>query len=82
MTANSYTGFINTNRLYETIASVASFSFTSGKKYVIQVRGSAEIKIANAEFEVRNEKFEYDAGDDTIYIKTDGVGCTLTILEG
>jgi hypothetical protein len=79
MTILSYTGTVNTNA-YKTIAEVASVTFTEGKTYAMQIQNLANIKIADAEFTIKNEKFKYTATSDDIYIKTYG-DVILTILE-
>ena len=72
-----------TNNSYETIASLADITLTSGKSYSMQIQNRAAIKIADAEFAFNNEKFCFTQGDDSIYIKSiDSVyPATLTILE-
>ena len=80
--ANSTTKTINTNDEFVTVASAADFTFTNGVTYTMQVQNTAYIKIADAVFSVRDEKFSYKATSDTLYIKTSGVcSCVLTILE-
>ena len=91
--ANSFTGNISTNGSFVTIESVtvgvtgSNFTgFTSGKIYTMCIENSAYIKISDAIFPIHNEKFQYKAGDDDIYIKTDysstnNISCLLTILE-
>ena len=89
MTANSITTEINTNGEWELITDVATgdnFSgFTEGKTYSISIENSAEIKIADAIFPFRNEKFSFTMGDDAPYIRTNyfdnNCSCTLAILE-
>ena len=82
MTANSFTGEINTNNEFETIESQADgFTFTVGKVYTMQVQNSAYFKVSDAEFYLSNEKFQYKAGTDDLYIKTNTLGVILTILE-
>ena len=81
--ANSYTGVINTNSVYEKVADVTGFTFTEGAKYTMQVLNSCYLKIGNAEFYINSEKFQYTVTADDLYIKTlYSVGCKLTILEG
>lgn len=83
MTIQSFTGRINTNNEFVTVESVATgVTFTVGNTYTMNVSNSAEVKVANAIFPITNEKFQYKAGADDLYIKTqDGYTCTLTILE-
>ena len=82
MAANSFTGEINTNNEFETIESQADgFTFTVGKVYTMQVQNSAYFKVSDAEFYLSNEKFQYKAGTDDLYIKTNTLGVILTILE-
>lgn len=80
--ANSYTGEINTNGIFEKVADVTDFTFTEDAIYTMQVQNSCYLKIGNAEFYVSNEKFQYTATADDLYIKTNTLGCVLTILEG
>lgn len=82
MTIQSYTGSINTNNEYVSVASETGVTFTNGNSYTMQVQNSAYLKIGDAEFYVSNEKFQYKAGSETLYIKTSLSGCVLTILEG
>jgi len=79
---NSYTGIIDTNGEFVKVAEVADFTFTQNAKYVMQIQNQAYIKIADAVFSVANEKFQYTATSDDLYIKTNAGSCILTILEG
>ena len=82
MVANSWTGEINTSGEYIAVTSLTdNFVFTESKSYTMQVQNSCYLKIANAEFYISNEKFQYKATSDTLYIKTPSFGCVLTILE-
>lgn len=80
--ANSYTGLIKTNGEWVKVSVATNFVFTAGVKYVMQVQNSCYLKIGNAEFQVSNEKFQYTATEDDLYIKVNYGSCTLTILEG
>lgn len=80
MTANSFTGSINTDGQYKTLSSATGFTFTNDKTYAMQVQNIAYLKISDAEFLFNNEKFYYTANSDGIYIKTNGYA-TITILE-
>lgn len=81
MTAVSYTGSINTNGSFETVANLTSLTLTSGKTYTMQIQNIAELKIADAIFTIANNPiFTLTASDDDVYIKTNGY-VTLTILE-
>ena len=80
--AVSYTGVINTNGEFETVESLTSLTFTAGKTYNMQIQNEAYLKVADAVFAFINEKFNYIASTDDLYIKTYGsMPCTLTILE-
>ena len=81
MTTQSFTGTINTQGTYQTLASISGLTFTSGKSYTIQITGTADLKIANAKFPLRDERFPFSQGDDTAYIKTGWLGATIAILE-
>ena len=79
---DSYTGTIKTDGEWQSVETLAGITFTAGNTYTMNVINSAEIKVANAIFPISNEKFQYKAGTDDLYIKTqDGYTCTLTILE-
>ncbi len=80
MTVQSFTGTI-TNTTYEDVETLSSITFVADTTYSFQVQNIANIKIADAEFTLQNEKFTYKAGTETMYIKTDSVGAVLTILE-
>lgn len=80
--AESYTGTIKTNGEWQSVETVTGVTFTVGNTYTMNVINTAEIKVANAIFPISNEKLQYKAGADDLYIKTqDGYTCTLTILE-
>ena len=80
--AESYTGTIKTDGEWVEVETATGVTFTVGSTYSMNVINTAEIKVANAIFPVTNEKFQYKAGVDDLYIKTqDGYTCTLTILE-
>ena len=78
--ANSYTGEVNTNMEFETLASITSMTLTSGKIYSIQIQGIADLKIGDAIFNFINEKFNFKQGETTAYLKTTR-DITLTVLE-
>lgn len=80
MTTNSFTGVVNTEGQYETLASVTGLTLESGKSYTVQVQGGAKLKIANAEFPLYDERLTIGQSDDTIYIKTDDP-TELIVLE-
>lgn len=80
MTAVSNTVTV-TNTSYETIASIANITLTNGKTYAMQIQNIASIKIADAEFVFKDEKFQLTQDADDVYIKTFGIPATLTILE-
>ena len=80
MTANSCTKTINTKGEYVSVATATGLTLTSGKTYNMQIQNPAYLKVANAEFRFDNDKFDYTATDDTLYIKTD-LPAVLTILE-
>lgn len=86
--ANSFTGQINTNGEFVTVESVtvgvegSSFTgFTSGSTYTIQVKDFCTLKVSDAEFDLNKRELQYKAGSDDLYIKTNSMGCGLTILE-
>lgn len=79
--ATSFTGEVQADD-FETLTSKTGVTFTSGKKYNFQVRKQCQIKVGDAVFDFANENFDYNAGSNTIYIKTGAPSCGLTILEG
>ena len=79
--AQSFTGVINTNGEWETVSSLTNITFAEGTSYNMQIKNQAELKVADAEFDFCNEKFNYKASSDDLYIKTTYAGCTLVILE-
>ena len=80
MTIQSCTEVINTGGDWESVATLTSITFTSGNTYNMQIQKSAYLKIGDAVFSFNNEKFDYKAGSDTLYIKTND-SCVLSILE-
>lgn len=82
MTIESFTGLINTKGDYETVASLTGLTFTSGNVYTLQTNALTYVKVSDAEFEVYDKKpYQFTAGSNDIYIKTDFCGCKLTVLE-
>lgn len=81
MTAQSFTGTINTNGEFVEVSELTDITFTNGTTYKMQIQNYAYLKIGNAVFCFNNEKFDYKASSDTLYIKTTGASCELTILE-
>lgn len=82
MTIQSFTGRIDTNNEFVTVESVATgFTFVEGNTYTMQVQNSCYLKVADAVFSVSNEKFNYTAGSEDMYIKTNYTSVVLTILE-
>ena len=89
MTANSFNGTVKTNGDFVTVESVtvgvsgSSFTgFTSEKVYNCYIGNKAYLKIGDYVVPVFNEKFDYKAGSDDIYIKTNyNTECALSILE-
>lgn len=79
MTSKSFTGSINTNGEWATIASVTGLTFTSKKFYTGYVGGQAEIKIDNAIFPISNNRFYWTQDDNQIYIKNNSIPTTLSI---
>lgn len=81
MTAQSFTGTINTDGEFETVASLTSLTLTSGKKFNMQIQNVAYLKEGDAVFCFNNEKFDYTVGSNDLYIKTVAGSCVLTMLE-
>lgn len=68
---------------WQTVESVADITMTEGKTYVISIENRGKIKIANAEFPVKNEKFPFTQCQNTLYIKSidSAYPVVLTIYE-
>jgi len=82
MTIESKTKLINTKGEYVTISSLTGITFTANKKYLIETNALTHVKVLDAEVEVYDQKpYQYCAGSNDIYIKTDFCGCKLTVLE-
>ena len=81
MAEKSFTGNVDTNKEWETLASVSSLSFTNGEMYTIYVGGLAEIKLGEAIFPVNNERFYWtpSSGGSTLYIRNIMKPMTLVI---
>ena len=82
MTVQSFTGTINTNGEFAEVSELTDVTFSSGTTYNMQIQNVAYLKVGDAVFCFNNEKFDYKASSDTLYIKTaTGSACELTILE-
>lgn len=81
MTVQSFTGEINTDGEFVTVASLTDISFVGGNTYSMQIQNGAYLKVGDAIFFIGDEKFTYTAGTEDLYIKTTFRACTLTILE-
>lgn len=82
--ANLYSGSIDTNNTYKTLAEVTDLTFTEGTKYVIQIQNPAYIREGSTGkgFLIdSNNPFEYTAGDDDLYIKTEFRQCIVNIAD-
>lgn len=81
--ANLYTGKVDTEGQYQTLASLTGLTFEDGAKYVIQIQNSAWIRegITGDGFYVNNlNPITYTAGENTLYIKTSSY-CLVNIAE-
>lgn len=82
MTIESFTGGINTKNEYVLVETLTGVTFTVGNTYTLQTSEWTNVKVADAEFDVSLSKpFQFVMGSNDIYIKTDFVGCRLTVLE-
>lgn len=80
MTAVSFTGILNTNGQYKTVESLTGLTLTSGKTYTIQVQNTGYLKVADAEFCVRNQILTFTQDSDELYFKSNDPG-PFSILE-
>lgn len=81
--ANLYTGKIDTEGQYQTLASKTGLTFESNKKYVIQVQNSAWLRegTTGEGFYINNlNPIAYTTGENTLYIKTSSY-CVVNIAE-
>lgn len=70
---NLFTGNVDTNNLYESLATTSGVIFTSGSKYIIQIANPAYLRegdtgkgfLVNTDFPI-----QYTAGEDILYIRT------------
>lgn len=76
----SYTGVVNTNGEFVSLATTTGFSFSEGNTYSMQIQNTAYLKVGNAVFCFRDEKFQYKASSDDLKIKTYG-DVVVSILE-
>lgn len=82
MAQPSFTGLINTKDEFVTVESLTNLTFTVGKTYLIQTNAITYVKVADAIIEVYDQKpYQFIAGTDDLYIKTDFCGCKLTVYE-
>ena len=82
MTTQSYTGTINTNNEFADLATLTGITFTSGNTYTIQIQNLAEFKVGDAVFTIyTDDPWNFVAGTDAPYVKTDLQDCILTIYE-
>lgn len=79
--ATSFTGQIQTNGEFVSVATETGVTFTSGKTYSMQIQNGAYLKLSDAIFQVNNSIFTYKAGTADLKIKTNYNACVLTILE-
>lgn len=72
--ANLYTGEIDTEGQYKSLASETGVTFTADTKYTIQIQNSAWIREGETGegFYINDSTpFTYTAGADDLYIKTE-----------
>lgn len=82
--ANLYSGSIDTNGTYKTLAEVTDLTFTKGTKYVIQIQNPAYIRegtTGKGFLVLSADPFEYTAGDEDLYIKTENRQCVVNIAD-
>ena len=78
----SFTGDIGTNGDWVNVASETGLNLTEGSKFNMQIQNIADLKVRDAVFSFKNEKFDYVAISAPLYIRTEGsIPCKLTILE-
>lgn len=77
--ANLYSGVIDTKGSYNTVTELTEVTFTENTTYTIQVLNPAWVRegTEGTGFYLTNNKpFQYTAGSDDLYIRTDN---TVTI---
>ena len=80
MTVQSYTGIINTEGEFETLATSTEITFVQDSKYYIYVKKGI-IKIADAEIPFIDKEMIITQGSEDIYLKTDNLGTDVVVLE-
>ena len=81
MTVQSSTTIIETNGVYTDVETLTGITFVQGNTYTMQIQNTGYLKIGDAEFELRDKFLQYKDEGETLYIKTQYLPCTLTILE-
>lgn len=80
--ATSFTGEISTQGNFVDLETASGVTFTTGNSYTIQIQNTGYLKLNDAIFTIYTDTpFTYNAGTDTLYIKTEGNSCLVTILE-
>lgn len=82
--ANLYTGKIDTEGQYKSLASETGVTFVADTKYVIQIQNQAMLRegetgegfLINSPWPI-----QYTKGEDDLYIKTNNFACIVNIAD-
>ena len=66
---------------WKTVSSLTNITFNNSKTYNLYVVKQCEFKVGDAIFPAFNRQVFYDPNVGTLYIKTGGTECRLTVLE-
>ena len=78
----SFTGNINTEGQFESVATLTDLSITSGKTYTLQVRNFVQLRLGDGIIDVNTtDPFTYVAGSDDLEINTPQGATLLTVIE-
>lgn len=81
--SNLYTGTIDTEGQYQTLASLTGLTFTDGNKYEIQIQNQAYVRegLTGDGFLINSDRpFIYTCASDDLYIKTNTI-CVVNIAD-
>ena len=82
--ANLWTGNVNTNGVYQKLSELSEITFTTDTKYVIQIQNLAYVRegtVGEGILINTTDPFEYQAGEEDLYIMTPTFGCVVNISD-
>lgn len=85
--SNLWSGVIDTDNEYVTLASISGVTFEADKTYTLQIKGSCTLCESTAQptsggFHIdRLMPIQYTAGTGDLYVKNDSYYCEINIAE-